>query len=141
MANKPGPLRNPNSRRGQAEIRKKQRLALAAGAANQVPSDAVSGVSSQTQKLPTCPKWLPKRVAEKWCDLVIDMAAAGIVVQALDSRSIALAAGYEADLADLEEMSGGDIEPEHLMQNIRLKNSCRKDLLAALMAIDRKSVV
>jgi hypothetical protein len=141
MANKPGPMRNPNSRRGQAEIRKKQRLALVSAAVKQDPSSAVSAVPDCPHKLPTCPKWLPKRVVEKWLNLVIDMAAAGIVVQAIDSRSIALAAGYEADLSDLEDMASGEISHEHLMQTIRLKNSCRKDLLAALMAIGGTPVV
>lgn len=142
MANKPGPVRNPNSRRGQAEIRKRQRLNAGVGVSAKPGQPDVTVTSDGPVKLPTCPKWLPKHVAEKWLNLVIDMAAAGIVVQALDSRSISIAAGYEADLDFLEMTTGdGDLPAEERMSAIRLKNSVRKDLLAALMAIGGTPVV
>lgn len=124
-----GPLRSPNSRRGRAEIRKCQKLAAAGKAGAELARQIPSG-------LPECPGGLSKAVAERWTQLVLDMAAAGIPLRQLDGRSIAVAAGYEQDLADLDAIrSSGRLEPAERLSAIRLRNSTRKDLLAALAAI------
>jgi hypothetical protein len=124
-----GPQRNPNSVRGRREIRRKQQLAAVGGGVKKTGKR----VRAEDPKLPTCPKWLSKPVAEKWTNLVIDMAAAGVPLQQLDSRSIAVAAGYEADLDALESFETEDMDSK--LSAIRLKNSTRKDLLSALIAI------
>jgi len=124
-----GPQRNPNSVRGRREIAKKQKLAVI----GKVGKGKISPAVEQIGQLPTCPKWLSKPVAEKWTSLVTDMAAAGVPLQQLDSRSIAVAAGYEADLDALESYETEDADIR--LQSIRLKNATRKELLAALIAI------
>jgi hypothetical protein len=129
-----GPVRNPKSRRGQAELRKQHKYA---GLGTHAPVETAPR-SGSSGELPTCPA-LPPRVAETWSNLVIDLAAAGIPLKQLDSRSIAIAAGYEADLLNLEMLCGqtGDAELpiDHLLNAIKLKNQTRKEYLAALIAI------
>lgn len=130
-----GPIRNPKSRRGQAELRKQHKYAALGG---HVPAAAAATPPGSPGELPTCPA-LPPRVAETWSNLVVDLAAAGIPLKQLDSRSIAIAAGYEADLLELETMCSrtGDAELQilDLLSAIKLKNQTRKEYLAALIAI------
>jgi hypothetical protein len=129
-----GPRRNPNSRRGLAECRQKQKLALLTR-----PADSPVAINAT---LPTCPAWLSKPVAERWARLVVDMTAAGVPLKEIDSRAVALAAGYEADLAGLEETSANPLlDAEGRLVAIRLKNRTRKDYLAALQAIGATPLV
>jgi hypothetical protein len=130
-----GPVRNPKSRRGQAELRKQHKYAALGGRA---PVETAAPGPGSPGELPTCPA-LPPRVAETWSNLVVDLVAAGIPLKQLDSRSIAIAAGYEADLLDLETLCGGtgdaELQIHHLLNAIKLKNQTRKEYLAALIAI------
>jgi hypothetical protein len=117
----------------------RQRLKLAAiGAAATTKVD----VEDIAANLPTCPEWLPRPVAGHWTRLVIDMAAAGIPLKQVDSRCVALVAGYEADLVGLEEIcASGTGDVEQRLASIRLKNQTRKNYLSALTTIGGTPVV
>ncbi len=127
-----GPQRKPGSRRWNQEMKKRARLAATATSAAGANAGSVPTVAD----LPNCPKGLPKQVAAKWQSLLIDMVAVGIPVRELDSRSIRIVAGYEADLDALEiACADGDIEPEQRLAAIRLRSQIRREWLAALVAI------
>jgi hypothetical protein len=127
-----GPQRKVGSVRWMREVRKKQKLAATD---RPVPAGKVE-TKTDKSKLPTCPTWLSKPVAERWVLLVTDMAAAGVPFKEIDSRAVAVAAGYEGDLAGLEAMSANpELDAEARLAAIRLKNATRKDYLAALQAI------
>src|SRR5450432_2318074 len=113
-----GPVRNPNSRRGLVEARKAAKYAALGGhGPARVEPVAIPTPAGSPGELPTCPI-LPGRVATTWQTLVNDLAAAGVPLKQLDSRSIRVAAGYEADLDDLEAMCDLAGEAE---QSLRLR--------------------
>jgi hypothetical protein len=131
-----GPQRKVGSVRWNREVRKKQKLALIDRPTPQTGQKAPVALKNGEGKLPTCPAWLSKPVAERWLALVTDMAAAGVPLKEIDSRAVAVAAGYEGDLAGLEAMSANPtLDAEGRLVAIRLKNATRKDYLAALQAI------
>ena len=135
-----GPQRKPGSRRWNQEVGKKQKVGLETGKRKKVSAGAKQPDLPDFD-LPSCPD-LPRRVSERWNSLVIDMIAAGIQVKQLDARSISIAAGYEADLMDLESLCGNDdLDADQRLAAIRLKNQTRKDYLSALMAIGGTPVV
>ena len=84
-----GPLRDPNSRRGQAE-------AVAVHRINLDDTIAVVGPSAQTRQTqgyhPVCPTGLPQRVAELWQEIVDNLMEAKVPVKQIDMYAISQAA-------------------------------------------------
>jgi len=128
-----GPVRNPNSRRGQAETRKRQKLAAfpprSVGPGESVPASTQAG-------LPTCGERLPRRVREIYQNLVIDLAGAKVPIKQIDSHAITMAARCLASVEDVERMAGdGDLQPEQRMSALRLAGQFGKDLVQWLQLI------
>ena len=131
-----GPLRDPNSRRGQAEARQRERLAFIDGRSSTGAASLENAQPVPIEDMPTCPENLPPSVAVKWNEIVRDMAAAGISAKQLDSRAIAIAAGYGVDLDCLEsDVSRQKLSVSKQIALTRVKTALRRDYLVALQVI------
>ena len=122
-----GPLRKPGSRRWKAEHKKEASLLTARPA----------GVSPiNLADLPQCPARLPRSIADRWLSLLIDIVDAGVAVTQIDSRCIEIAARYEENIAQLDQLCARtDLEPETLMSALRAQQAAMREYLAALEKI------
>src|ERR1017187_6705812 len=96
-----GPVRNPNSRRGQSEIRRRQQLEATSGA----KGTPAAAASSAPLELPTCDKCLPRRVQEIYQNLVIDLAGAKVPIKQIDSHAITMATRCLDSVEQAERMA------------------------------------
>jgi hypothetical protein len=128
----PGPLRNPNSRRGQAEIRKRQRLMQAEALARPDATPLPVPVGD----LPACDPKLPRAVREKYANLVINLAAAKVPVKQVDADAITMAARCLAavDMWGAIELDG-EQPVEQRNSASRNRASAGKDLIQWLQLI------
>lgn len=121
----PGPLRDPNSRRGRAEVRKRQRLM--ATEANFVKDNRPLPVASAD--LPVCDPKLPRRIREIYLNLVIDLGAAKVPIKQADAHAITMAARCLYAVEEAERIAGdGDLPADQRMQALRLVAQQGKDL-------------
>lgn len=127
-----GPLRNPNSRRGQAEIRKRQQLTV-----NESPgTDAGKPTVEIPADLPTCDKCLPRRVQEIYRNLVIDLAGANVPIKQIDSHAVTMAARCLEAVERAEALASGDDSPPAVkLAALRLQGQYSKDLIQWLQLI------
>jgi len=126
-----GPVRNPNSRRGQAEIRKQQRLTAVNG-----PSTSGGSPSIDTPaNLPTCDKCLPRRVQEIYRNLVIDLAGANVPIKQIDSHAVTMAARCLEAVERAEALAEEDSPAEVKLAALRLQGQYSKDLIQWLQLI------
>jgi hypothetical protein len=127
-----GPLRNPNSRRGQAEIRKQQRLNAAQPKAEGGQVESIS----VPDNLPTCDKCLPRRVQEIYRNLVIELAGAGVPIKQIDSYAVTMAARCLEAVERAEALAtAGDSPVEAKLAALRLQGQYGKDLIQWLQLI------
>ena len=120
-----GPVRSPNSRRGQQEIRKRQQLA-AVSVSHGAPAATVLNAPVE---LPTCDKCLPRRVQEIYQNLVIDLAGAKVPIKQIDSHAITMAARCLDSVEQAEKMAEDpEIPPDQRISALRLKAAFGKDL-------------
>lgn len=129
----PGPPRNPNSRRGQAELRKSQRLAIAV-----VPPPRPSGKSAAVKPgLPLCDPRLPLVVRERYAALVSDLANDGVPIKRSDVDSVVLAARCLAAVDMWGEIElDGDQPIEVRISAAKNRQAASKDLIQWLPAIN-----
>jgi hypothetical protein len=131
-----GPIRNPNSRRGQAEIRKRQQLKPPEP---HVPVNVVTPskpVSETAGSLPTCDACLPRRVQEIYGNLVVDLAGAKVPIKQIDAHAITMAARCLDSVETAERMAmDEDSSPEVRLSAMRLKAGFSKDLIQWLQLI------
>lgn len=127
-----GPLRSPSSRRGQAEIRKRQKLTAISSSENG-PSKTAAEIPPD---LPVCDPKTPRRVQEIYRNLVIDLAGAKVPIKQIDSHAITMAARCLASIESAEEIAGDDTaQPETRLSAIRLVTQASKDLVQWLQLI------
>jgi hypothetical protein len=128
----PGPLRNPNSRRGQAEIRKRQRLMAAEVAAK---PDATP-LPVPASDLPACDPKLPRAVREKYLNLVTNLAAAKVPVKQIDADAITMAARSLAAVEMWETIEFDADQPIEVRTSAaRHRAAAGKDLIQWLQLI------
>lgn len=123
-----GPLRDPNSRRGQQEMRK--RLSVVGAPAKPVP------VLVANDDLPACDPLLPPRVQEIYGKLVAELAGAKVPVKQIDAHVIVMAARAMATVENWEAVEL-DAEQDALVRISagRLKQAASKDLIQWLQLI------
>lgn len=127
-----GPVRDPNSRRGRAEILKRQKLESIYSPPESGPVEVVSVPAD----LPTCDKCLPRRVREIYQNLVIDLAGAKVPIKQIDSHAITMAARCLDSVESAERMSeDADAGPDLRLAALRLKSQFSKDLIQWLQLI------
>lgn len=130
-----GPIRNPNSRRGQAEIRKRQQLAVP-DASGRVSAVARSNPANAAAGLPVCDASLPRRVREIYQNLVIDLASARVPIEQIDAHAITMAARCldaveTAERMAMDEGSAAEVR----LSALRIKSGFSKDLIQWLQLI------
>lgn len=131
-----GPIRNPNSRRGQQEILKRQKVAVVESTQDGAPSLGPTGPVSAPGNLPTCDTCLPRRVQEIYQNLVIDLAGAKVPIKQIDAHAITMAARSLEAVEAVEKMFlDGDLTPESRLAALRLKGQFSKDLIQWLQLI------
>jgi hypothetical protein len=86
-----GPLRDPNSRRGKAEIARRQRLTDkdACKVADSTVAECVPDPGNP--ELPTAPKCFSRAQANLFASLVSDLVAARVPLQRVDAHAVAMA--------------------------------------------------
>jgi hypothetical protein len=120
-----GPIRNPNSRRGQQEIRKQQRL-MAADAARVVDR---SPAPEMPADLPTCDPKLPRRVREIYQNLVIWATAAKNQLKQVDSIGLTQVARKLWAIEKSEAIAGNeDAPPEQVLAALKHMDTLDKGL-------------
>jgi hypothetical protein len=124
-----GPIRDPNSRRGRAEILKRQKLAtISPGSAGASAAPKVTPPNGPGE-LPTCDKCLPRRIQEIYQNLVIDLAAARVPIKQIDSHAITMAARCLDAIEKVEQMTADpDAPPERILAALRMAAGYGKDL-------------
>lgn len=131
-----GPIRNPNSRRGQAEIRKRQKLTVISGTPGTEAESVAIEAATVPSDLPTCDKCLPRRVREIYQNLVIDLAGAKVPIKQIDSHAITMAARCLDAVESAEAIAENPDTPvEHRLSALRLKAQFGKDLIQWLQLI------
>jgi len=131
-----GPIRNPNSRRGQAEIRKRQKFTVIPGTPGRVAEAALPIPGPAASDLPTCDKCLPRRVQEIYQNLVIDLAGAKVPIKQIDSHAITMAARCLDAVEAAEAIAeSADTPVEQRLSALRLKVQFGKDLIQWLQLI------
>lgn len=99
-----GPLRSPNSRRGQQEIRKAQRLAEQTQKQVETPKVITAASPVAAGDLPTPPACFSRSQAETFNNLVIDLLAAKVPLKRVDGHSIAMAVRCISAIEDAESI-------------------------------------
>jgi len=131
-----GPIQDPNSRRGRAEIRKRQRLAVIDGSKSERVSASSDDSHPAIGGLPTCDKCLPRRVQEIYHNLVVDLAGAKVPIKQIDSHAITMAARCLDSVEEAERLSeDAGLEPDKRLSALRLKGQFGKDLMQWLQLI------
>lgn len=124
-----GPIRNPNSRRGQQEILKRQKVEAVEPTQDGVPSLSTSGPVSVPGNLPTCDTCLPRRVREIYQNLVIDLAGAKVPIKQIDSHAITMAARCLEAVERVEKIAAdGDTPMERILACMKMAAGYGKDL-------------
>lgn len=124
-----GPIRNPNSRRGQQEILKRQKVAAVETTTDSVPGYSASGPVSPPGNLPTCDACLPRRVREIYQNLVIDLAGAKVPIKQIDSHAITMAARCLEAVERVEKIAAaGDTPMERVLACMKMAAGYGKDL-------------
>lgn len=104
-------MRDPLSRRGQAESQGKQLLSTLADSDDTldvVPTTDEPAMASQTSARPVRPKGLPARVGRIWDSLLRDMIAAKIPTTQLDAETILQTARCLYAIEEAEQYSQSD---------------------------------
>ena len=124
-----GPLRNPNSRRGQAEIRKRQRLAEQQAGQPQSSATETCIPENGNPELPTYPKCFTRQQAELFQNLVTDLLAARVPLARVDSHAIAMAVRCISAIEDADRISADpEATVEQRLAALRLQSTFSKDL-------------
>ena len=125
-------MRDPNSRRGRAEILKRQKL-TAVEAGDKTPAAPLPPINPEA---PKCPPGLPRRVAEIWQNLVFDLLAARVPIKQVDAHAILMAARTLDAVEAAERIAeDGELDAEKRLTALRLKAQFGKDLIQWLQLI------
>lgn len=123
-----GPIRDPNSRRGRAEIARRQKLAENPESKPQRTTGPTCLPESGSGDLPTCPAWLPRNQAELFANLVMDLLAAKVPVRRIDSHAVAMAVQCLAGVEDAAGIYNDAETAEQRIAALRIKAQFQKDL-------------
>jgi hypothetical protein len=124
-----GPLRNPNSRRGQAEIRKRQKLADNPAPPPLPATEPACIPSAPVGKLPTPPKCFTREQAEQFQNLVVDLLAARVPLERVDAHAIAMAVRCLAAIEGAERIANdGESTHDQRLSAYRLMSAYSKDM-------------
>lgn len=123
-----GPLRNPNSRRGQAEIRRRQKLTDNPAPPPPIPTVTECIPTAPVGKLPTPPKCFTREQAEQFQNLVTDLLAARVPLERVDGHAIAMAIRCLGAIDGAQEIANdGDATVEQKLSAYRLMSAYSKD--------------
>jgi hypothetical protein len=124
-----GPLRSPTSRRGQAEIRKRQKLADNPAPPPPAATESACTPSAPIGKLPTPPKCFTREQAEAYQNLVVDLLAARVPLERVDGHALAMAVRCLAAVEGAEQIANdGESTTEQRLAAYRLMSAYSKDL-------------
>jgi hypothetical protein len=117
-----GPLRNPNSRRGRAEIRRIQKLAENPPAPVKHPQPAPENPPVTPENLPTPPECFNREQKKLFQNLVVDLLAAKVPLRRVDGHAIAQAVRCIAAIEEAEEIgNSGEANFDQRLAALRLK--------------------
>lgn len=126
-----GPLRSPTSRRGQAEIKRRQREAEKAKTPPPPPAATEPSCTppGQVGKLPTPPKCFTREQAEAYQNLVVDLLAARVPLERVDGHALAMAVRCLAAVEGAERIANdGEATHDQRLSAYRLMSAYSKDL-------------
>lgn len=124
-----GPLRNPNSRRGQAEVKRRQKLADSPKPVTLVATKPECIPSAPIGKLPTPPKCFTREQAEAYQNLVVDLLAARVPLERVDGHALAMAVRCISAIEGAERIANdGESTTEQILGAYRLMSAYSKDL-------------
>jgi len=124
-----GPLRNPNSRRGRAEAKAREQMAVMDGTSQPKSQSVLAMPSPETREIPPCPDWLSAATRKIYNGLVSELIAASVPIKSIDSHAIAMAAQCLNAIRETEGLvMDQELDAEKRLMALRLNAQYGRDL-------------